>query len=57
MNKSKVHEKNLRKYVCVYIGDVYLLGGTNGGKISLFNSLIDSDQGCQIQILEIRSFF
>lgn len=33
------------------IGGVYLLGGTNAGKSSLFNSLIDSDL-CHIHALD-----
>ena len=34
-----------------YVGGVYLLGGTNAGKSSLFNSLIDSDL-CHIHALD-----
>ena len=37
--------------VCMYVGGVYLLGGTNVGKSSLFNSLIDSDL-CHIHALD-----
>jgi nitric oxide-associated protein 1 len=35
----------------VFPGGVYLLGGTNAGKSSLFNSLIDSDL-CHIHALD-----
>ncbi len=35
----------------MYVGGVYLLGGTNAGKSSLFNSLIDSDL-CHIHALD-----
>jgi tRNA U34 5-carboxymethylaminomethyl modifying GTPase MnmE/TrmE len=35
----------------MYVGGVYLLGGTNTGKSSLFNSLIDSDL-CHIHTLD-----
>ena len=38
------------KYICLS-GGVYLLGGTNAGKSSLFNSLIDSDL-CHIHALD-----
>ena len=34
-----------------FIGGVYLLGSTNTGKSSLFNSLIDSDL-CHIHALD-----
>lgn len=36
---------------CRSLGGVFLLGGTNAGKSSLFNSLIDSDL-CHIHALD-----
>lgn len=47
-NNDQVH---LLHSFDVFLGGVYLLGGTNAGKTSLFNHLMDSDL-CHIHALD-----